>query len=82
LQPTQVRKCQILLAHLKEWAVPVDASVAQLLERKLAHHRFRATLPAARWRRVLPVLAAWFARRYGRFDQGWPAVVKDIFNPP
>ncbi|NYI42461.1 glycosyltransferase family 2 protein [Demequina lutea] len=48
---------------------------------KLAHERARSALPTMRVRRLIPVLAAGVAGRYGTFGRGAMDMVRDICQP-
>ena len=62
----------------------VPAPTAETLQRidaKLAHERMRSGLPAARARRVRPVLRALRAGDYTRFGLGLQDVLRDLVQP-
>jgi len=49
--------------------------------RKLLHENARSAYPAARWRRVGPVLREVRTGRYSGAGRGWTAVVADLLQP-
>jgi hypothetical protein len=59
-------------------AAVIDPDALEELHRLAAHLRVRAGLPAARARRVAPVLLEAFAGHYGRYSNGLLSVLKDL----
>jgi len=51
------------------------------LENKSEHQRIRQALPAARIRRVGPVVREWRTGRYGRFSRGAADIARDLLQP-
>jgi len=86
LQPGRQRNQDIAaatrtLAHRLETMPGAEASLEQV-RGKLGIERFRADLPSARWRRVLPVLRRAATGEYERFtSQGRLDVVRDLVQP-
>ncbi|WP_104130343.1 glycosyltransferase family 2 protein [Cryobacterium sp. N21] len=58
-----------------------SVSVLALIEAKLAHEKRRSALPAARLRRVAPIVRGWRARDYSRFGLGLQDVLRDLVQP-
>lgn len=72
------RKYADLLARLK--GTPADAAVMRLLRTKVAFEDARSRYPAARWRRLLPILRQ--ARHYRRFSsQRLVDLGRDLLQP-
>jgi glycosyltransferase involved in cell wall biosynthesis len=59
----------------------VDASVTERLAAKLEHERVRSALPAARLRRVRPILREWRTGRYASYGLGAQDVLRDLVQP-
>lgn len=59
----------------------LSSRVRQTAEGKLAHERARSALPTMRVHRLIPVLAAGVAGRYGTFGRGAMDMVRDICQP-
>jgi glycosyltransferase involved in cell wall biosynthesis len=60
-------------------AVPV--AFRDLAARKVAHHRLRAGLPAARLARVAPILRELRRGGYSLFGRGWADAARDLIQP-
>jgi hypothetical protein len=56
-------------------------AVVALAAGKLAHERFRSTLPDVRIARMPAVLGALVAGRYSRFSRGIIDVARDLLQP-
>ena len=52
-----------------------------LASRKDEHERWRSKLPASRFRRFFPVVAATFSGQYRRFGRARYDIVRDLFQP-
>jgi len=48
---------------------------------KLAHEVMRGAIPAARARRIAPVLREWRSGAYDRFGRGAQDVLRDLVQP-
>ncbi|KFF59428.1 hypothetical protein JF66_11345 [Cryobacterium sp. MLB-32] len=59
---------------------PPAATLLQI-RAKVAHERMRSALPAARVRRVLPVVRSWLSGDYSRFGLGAQDVLRDLVQP-
>ena len=73
-------KIEILLARLSQYEDAVHSPVLAKLHQKLAHQRFRATLPKHRIARCLPVLLEALTGRYNQFGRGLHNIARDIFE--
>jgi glycosyltransferase involved in cell wall biosynthesis len=73
-------KAEILLERLLSFGDVVSPDVLEKLRGKVAHQRFRATLPAPRWRRWLPVLREAASGRYSRFGRAVHCVARDLLE--
>jgi glycosyltransferase involved in cell wall biosynthesis len=76
----RVVKFEILLERLLALGDAVSPRVIALVRAKVAHQRFRATLPASRWRRCAPVLLEVLSGRYSRFGRVIHAVARDLLE--
>jgi glycosyltransferase involved in cell wall biosynthesis len=53
----------------------------RLLEGRLAHYRWQATLPSSRLRRVMPILGTLAAGGYHRYRRGGFDALRDLWQP-
>jgi len=74
------QKAEALAERLPELPGIAPERVGEVRE-KLAHERVRSALPAARWRRVGPVLREWRTGRYVRFGLGAQDILRDLVQP-
>lgn len=74
-------RAEALVDRTETHADMVRAGVWHTAKGKLEHERARSTLPASRFLRVLPVLAAGVAGRYRKFGRGLMDMARDIFQP-
>ncbi len=73
-------RAEALAERLPELPGIAPERVGEVRE-KLAHERVRSALPAARWRRVGPVLREWRTGRYVRFGLGAQDILRDLVQP-
>ncbi|GLI26084.1 hypothetical protein ARHIZOSPH14_03260 [Agromyces rhizosphaerae] len=73
-------RAEALAGRLPEVPGIAPERVAEAAD-KLAHERVRSALPAARWRRVAPVVREWRTGRYGRFGLGAQDILRDLVQP-
>jgi len=70
-----------LLAKVESLGAAVARDRTVALREKVEHLRFRAALPASRWRRLGPIAAELVSGRYARFSRGARAIARDVFAP-
>ena len=78
---TRLDKAVVLEQRLAELADQVSHSALDKIRGKVAHQRFRAALPKARLRRLLPVMREGWSGRYSQFGQGVYNAVRDLLEP-
>lgn len=76
----RLQRAEALLARLQSLPDRVPEALVQAQHDKVAHQRFRATLPASRLARLLPVLREALRGRYDRFGRGLQAVAQDLLE--
>jgi hypothetical protein len=76
----RVAKAEILLARLSQFAGTVAPAKLDKMRGKLAHQRFRASLPPGRLARGAPVLREALSGRYGQFGRGVAYIVQDLLE--
>jgi hypothetical protein len=59
----------------------LPAGAREAIQEKDQHQALRASLPAARLARLMPVWREWRSGRYGRFGRGWQGVLRDLLQP-
>lgn len=79
----QVRlaKAVVLEARLAELSQRVSPSIIEKIHGKVAHQRFRASLPRSRVWRLPAVLNEALRGRYDEFGQGRYNVIRDLLEP-
>jgi len=78
--PRQLRRATILLDKITALGPLVSEDKVRMLNEKLAHVRFRASLPRRRLLRIVPILMEVGTGRYNRYSTGLRSVVRDIFE--
>jgi hypothetical protein len=85
MEPRRVRNQRLVTAFdaLAERlaALPVDPAVLAKARAKAAHEHVRNALPAARVRRIAPVLREVRTGRYSSCGRGAPDVLRDLVQP-
>jgi glycosyltransferase involved in cell wall biosynthesis len=85
MEPRRTRNARLLSAFTglseRVEALPVSAHVLERSREKLAHERVRSALPAARVRRIVPVLREARSGRYATCGRGWADVLRDLVQP-
>jgi glycosyltransferase involved in cell wall biosynthesis len=76
-----VVRSEVLLGRLQQLGGAVPVHYLDELTNKLAHLRFRQTLPVARLRRILPVIGEARTGRYSRYSRGAGDVLRDFLQP-
>ncbi|WPG38412.1 glycosyltransferase family 2 protein [Variovorax sp. EBFNA2] len=76
----RLRRAEALLQRLQQLGDRVPARYVASQRAKVAHQRFRAQLPAARFLRLVPILIEAGRGRYARFGRGGHAVAQDLFE--
>lgn len=74
-------KMQALQQRVAAGTPQVSEAVHASLRGRLRHDRVRTTLPAARWRRVAPLLAELRAGGYQRYGTGLRGALLDLLAP-
>lgn len=74
-------RAEALVRGLQRLGEQVPETRLLQAEDKLSHHRVRADLPAARVRRLIPVLRELAGGRYRRYSRGAADVLRDILQP-
>ena len=69
-----------LLGHLERLGARVSADKLDSLRERIAHLRFRASLPPSRARRVVPIAGEALSGRYSRYGRGLRSIVRDLFE--
>lgn len=77
----RLAKAVILEARLAELSQRVPLSVIEKIHGKVAHQRFRASLPRSRFWRLPAVLNETLHGRYDEFGQGRYNVIRDLLEP-
>lgn len=77
LRLQRVQSLVMQLSALGDAVAPGQLTKAQ---GKLEHQRVRTAFPASRWGRLLPVARETLTGRYGRYNRGWRAVVRDLLE--
>lgn len=80
-QPDRLARARELVARLERLGDLVPAEHLALAREKVEHHAARAALPAARWKRTLPILREAARGRYQRYGRGWRGILKDWLEP-
>jgi glycosyltransferase involved in cell wall biosynthesis len=75
-------RATVLLERLESMGDAVPARLVELARGKAAHLSTRVRFPAARWRRVWPVLREAATGRYGKFSRGTPDLLRDLLQKP
>ena len=76
-----VERAVVLEHKLAQFADRVPYSELRGVRKKLAHERFRLSLPRARVLRVVPVLAWALAGKYSRYGRGAIDILRDLTQP-
>jgi glycosyltransferase involved in cell wall biosynthesis len=76
------RAAEKLAERLETLGSTLPPDRLQSARNKAVHARFRAALPAARLRRILPLAGEALRGGYARYSSGWRAFVRDLFEPP
>jgi hypothetical protein len=76
----QLRRAKTLRAKIASLGPVISKENVEMLDEKLVHLSFRASLPTSRLERVAPMLAEIGAGRYARYSAGIRSVVRDIFE--
>lgn len=66
------------LAQWRTLAERLGSHTPAVLEQKLTHLKARASLPAARWRRVPGIWRELMSGRYGRYARNWGSAAIDL----
>ncbi|VWX60527.1 Glycosyltransferase family 2 protein [Burkholderiales bacterium 8X] len=74
------RRAVALLDRLIGLGDRVEPGIVEAQRAKVAHQRFRADLPASRWRRLGAVIREARAGGYDRFGRGKQAVAQDLLE--
>nr|WP_315429395.1 glycosyltransferase family 2 protein [uncultured Albidiferax sp.] len=73
-------RVEILLDRLQQFGDAVPPEIIEKVRKKLAHQRFRATLPQRRMARWLPVMGELVTGRYNQFGRGLHCVARDFLE--
>ncbi len=76
----QAQRFAILLDKILSLGPLISNDKVEMLNEKVVHVAFRASLPSNRLRRVTPVLNEIAAGRYRRYSTGFRSIVRDIFE--
>lgn len=77
----QERRTIALLERLVSLGSVVPADRIEMVREKVAHARFRASLPRNRLARIVPVVREIMTGRYARYSTGFRSIVRDFFEP-
>ena len=76
----QLRRATILVEKVRSLGSLISGDKVEMLNEKLVHVSFRASLPRNRLLRIAPMFVEIAAGRYGRYSTGLRSVVRDIFE--
>ncbi|MDR7376276.1 glycosyltransferase involved in cell wall biosynthesis [Rhodoferax ferrireducens] len=73
-------RVEVLLDRLLQFGDAVPPETIEKVRKKLAHQRFRASLPQRRMARWLPVVGELVTGRYNQFGRGLHCVARDLLE--
>jgi len=76
-----VARAIALLGKLEELGASVPPATLEKAKQKLEHEQRRFALPAARIKRIVPILREGSRGRYARFSRGRADMVRDLVQP-
>jgi glycosyltransferase involved in cell wall biosynthesis len=76
-----LKRATVLIDRVEQLPVGKAATYLPAIREKVAHLSMRASLPAPRVQRILPVLRESFSGRYSRYSRGAADVMRDLLQP-
>lgn len=77
----EIGRYQVAKQRLEEYRRVVHPDAIKAINAKLRHLESRASLPASRGRRIVPILREFARLGYWRYSFGWQVAVKDFLLP-
>lgn len=80
-QRRQLARMERLLLRMRTWNPAPERAALQRVESTRSHAAIRASLDAARVKRVMPIARELLNGRYFDYSRGWVSVVRDLLGP-